>query len=207
MRKIILLSLLICSLQKTQAQSYELQQLLLDVQKLSQLKQILSDMQTGYDVVSKGYTRVRDIASGNFNLHETFLDGLMLISPSVRTYWKMPVIIDDQLNIVKQSQAAIKQYKQSQSFTAQEISYITDVFNNLLKESLQNIEELTTVMSANRLRMSDAERLQAIDRIYAGMKERREFLDGFSKNTSLLDLQRTRDLNDTRMVKQLYKLP
>ncbi|MGY4383932.1 preprotein translocase subunit YajC [Pedobacter sp. UYP24] len=65
----------------SRAQSTEVQQLLLNVEKLSQLKNILSDMKKGYTIVTNGYNAVKNISQGNFSLHEVFLE--------VRS-WHMP---------------------------------------------------------------------------------------------------------------------
>jgi hypothetical protein len=206
-KKIFLCLLLMGGLCKVPAQSFELQQLILDVQKLTQMKQILTDMKTGYDIVSKGYSTVRDIAQGNFNLHEVFLDGLWLVSPTVRQYWKIPVIIDYQVSIVKEYQSAFSRFQKSSSFNPDEILYMGAVYNKLLDQSLKNIGDLTTVITANQLRMSDAERLHAIDHIYSDMQDKMLFVRSFTNNTSLLDLQRTKEQNDTRMMQQLYGIP
>ena len=56
------------------AQSTEIQQLLLNVEKLAQLKKILSNMKKGYEIVSNGYNTIKDISKGNFNLHDAFLE-------------------------------------------------------------------------------------------------------------------------------------
>ena len=78
------------------AQSQEAQQLLLNVEKLSQLKNILSDMKKGYQVISGGYNAIKDISQGNFSLHGIFLDGLMLVSPEVKKYRRVADIISYQ---------------------------------------------------------------------------------------------------------------
>ena len=44
------------------AQSTEIQQLLLNVEKLAQLKKILSNMKKGYEIVSNGYNTIKDIS-------------------------------------------------------------------------------------------------------------------------------------------------
>ena len=54
------------------AQSAEIQQLILDWQKLTELRKILNNMYKGYEIVSKGYSAGKDISEGNFSLHETF---------------------------------------------------------------------------------------------------------------------------------------
>ena len=74
-------------------QSHEAQQLLLDWEKLTQFKKILQDMYDGYKIIHKGYTTIRDISTGNFNLHKGFLDALMEISPVVKRYKRITDII------------------------------------------------------------------------------------------------------------------
>ncbi|MFX9630904.1 hypothetical protein ABTO69_20345, partial [Acinetobacter baumannii] len=75
MKKIIVLLLMCCMLFKGKAQSDEVQQLLLNVEKLAQFKKILQNMYDGYKLLHKGYTAVKNISEGNFSLHKTFLDG------------------------------------------------------------------------------------------------------------------------------------
>ncbi len=45
----------------SKAQSAEVQQLLLNYEKLNQLKNILSDMKKGYQIVSKVYSTIKNI--------------------------------------------------------------------------------------------------------------------------------------------------
>lgn len=207
MKKCVLMLLLTAGMIKGQAQAFELQQLILDIEKLSQMKQILSDMKTGYDIVSKGYSTVRDIAKGSFNLHEAFLDGLWLVSPTVRKYWKIPIIINDEVAIVKAYTSAFSRFKKADLFNPGEIQYISNVYSNLLNQSLKNISDLTTVITANQLRMSDAERLQIIDRIYTDMRNKVSFLGSFNNSTTILGLQRAKEQNDTKAMQQIYGLP
>ncbi len=203
-RKIGLLVLLICPLRQVKAQSYEVQQLLLDWEKLSQIKQILSDMKTGYDILSKGYTTIRDISKGNFNLHETFLDGLWLVSPTVRKYWKIPAIINYQVSIVKEYNTAFNNYKRGGYFNPDEIAYLAQVYGNLFNQSVKNLDDLITILTADKLRMSDGERLAAIDHIYSDMQDKLLFLRDFNNNTSVLALQRTREQKEINAVQNYY---
>ena len=154
------------------AQSQEVQQLLLDWEKLTQFKKILKNMKDGYQIIHKGYTNIKDISSGNFNLHKDFLDALLDISPAVKQYKRIADIINYQLLIVKQYKAAFKQFKEDKNFTMQEIEYIGKVYINLFDESVKNLDELAMVITAGKLRMSDDERMQAIDRIYANKKKK-----------------------------------
>jgi len=84
MKKIIIaISLCICFI-SSNAQSDEVQQLLLNVEKLAQFKKILKNMKDAYTIIFKGYTAVKDLSQGNFTLHKTFLDGLMEVSRAVK---------------------------------------------------------------------------------------------------------------------------
>src|SRR4051812_4125515 len=89
---ILCVPLLFASTQ-SKAQEQEIQQLLLDVEKLAQLKNILTDLKKGYEILSGGYQTIKNISEGNFNLHQTFLDGLLQVSPVVRNYKRVADII------------------------------------------------------------------------------------------------------------------
>ena len=188
------------------AQSYEAQQLLLDWGKLEQMKGILKDMKEGYDVVSKGYSTIRDISQGNFNLHEAFLDGLWLVSPAVRKYWKIPQIINEQLQLVKEYKSAYNNCKSSGLLNPDEIVYIGEVYGNLFNQSLKGLDELTMVLTANKFRMSDDERLAGIDKIYDAMQDKLQFLRSFNNHNSILLLQRSKEQNDVGQMNRLFNI-
>ena len=186
------------------AQSYEAQQLLLDCDKLAQMKSILKDMKEGYKVVSEGYSAISDISQGNYNLHEAFLDGLWLVSPSVRKYWKIPHIINDQLRLVKEYKAAFANCKNSGLLNPDEIVYLWQVYGNLFNQSLKNLDDLTMVLTASQLRMSDDERLAGIDKIYEAMQDKLQFLRSFNHHNSLLLVQRSKEQNDVNQMNRFF---
>lgn len=189
---------------KVSAQAAEIQQLLLNVEKLSQFRQILSDMKKGYQILEGGYNTVRNISEGNFNLHKAFLDGLMQVSPTVRNYRRVADIIDYQIALVKEYRDAYDRFKRDDNFNPQELDYLGHVYNNLLKESLRNLDELATIITAGKARMSDDERLQAIDRIYADMEDKLMFLRHFNNNTTILAVQRAKERNDVQALRKIY---
>ncbi len=191
---------------KTSAQSQELQQLLLNIEKLTQFKQILQDMKKGYVILNGGYNTIKDLSQGNFSLHKTFLDGLMQVSPTVRKYKRVAEIINYQLLLLKESKQGLKSIKSNALFNTEERLYIEKVYVNLFKQSLRNLDELTMVITANTLRMSDDERLQSIDRIYADMQDKLLFLRDFNSKTKLLGLQRSKEVKDVTDISKWYKV-
>ncbi len=142
MKKLVLLFLGGCIVNlKVSAQTYEIEQLLLDWAKLTQMKQILSDMKTGYEVLNKGYSTIRDISKGNFNLHEAFLDGLWLVSPVVRQYHKVTDIINFQVSLVNEYKTAFSGFKRGGWFNPDEINYMGKVYGNLFDQSLKSLDD------------------------------------------------------------------
>jgi hypothetical protein len=186
------------------AQSAEIEQLLLDWQKLSGLKAVLNDMYKGYEIVSNGYEIIKNISEGNFNLHQTFLDGLLAVSPTVQNYKRIADIISDQIMIVKEYKTAYTRFKQDENFTPDEIIYIGKVYGNLFNESVKGLDELMMVITAGTMRMSDDERLSSIDRIYEDMQNKLTFIKYFNNSTSILEVQRVKEKNDVTTMQRIY---
>lgn len=206
MKKIIVLLIVLsaCITTKLSAQSQEVQQLLLNVEKLAQFKQILSDMKKGYQIVSTGYSTIKDLSQSNFSLHKRFLDGLMTVSPTVKKYKRIADIISNQILIVKEYKNAFGRFKQDGNFNPGEIEYLGKVYSNLFKQSLYDIDELMIITTDSKLRMSDDERLKAIDGIYANIQDKLLFLRNFNDNTTILAVQRAREKNDAVTLQKIY---
>jgi hypothetical protein len=205
MKKMILIMLVICSgIGRSYAQSQEAQQLLLNVEKLSQLKNILSDMKRGYEVVSRGYNTVKDIAEGNFSLHEVFLDAMMLVSPEVRKYHRIVDIINAQSDLVSEYKAAFKRFSAGGNFSIAELEYLAKVYGQLFNQSIDNLDQLAMVITAGKLRMSDDERLRVIDHVFAQVQDKLLFLRSFDQQTGILNAQREKEKMEVSAAKRLY---
>ncbi|EHQ24773.1 hypothetical protein [Mucilaginibacter paludis] len=203
---VMILVFLLClaKADKSKAQAQEMQQLILDIEKLTQLKGILSDMKTGYQIYQQGYGSISQLSKGNFDLHSVYLNGLLSINPTVKNYGRVVEIITQQASLISEYKSAYKQFRQSGLFSAAELNYMSNVYTQLVNQSLQNLDDLTNVLTAGKLRMSDDERMRAIDRIYASSSDKLQFLRYFNRQGVLLNIQRSKDIGDTRTVKQLY---
>jgi len=161
-------------------------------------------MKTGYTMIDGGYNEVKSIASGNLNLHTTFLNSLMMVSPAVAKYGKVAEIILEQGYIVTEYEQYYKQFTASGHFSSDELAYMLNVYTSLLQESLQNLSQLADILAGGKLRMSDDERLHAIDGIYTDTNDKLTFLRDFDQQAAILDLQRQHDLNDLNTLQKLY---
>lgn len=187
-------------------QDFEAQQLLLNVEKLAQLKQILENMYTGYKVLHDGYTAIKNISEGSFTIHQIFLDGLLSVSSNVKKYKRVGDIIQYQLMIIRECKEAYRQFRQDKYFTSKEIDYMGGVYGNLADQSLNNLDDLLTLLTAGKLRMSDDERITAIDRIYSNIIDEWTFLKHFNNTTKLLSLARAKQMKDVDKLRTLSDL-
>lgn len=203
MRKSVVMLVVLLNSLTGSAQSQEVQQLLLNVEKLSQFKAILQNMYDGYKMLHQGYTTIKDISEGSFTLHKTFLDALLQVSPAVRNYPKVGDIVALQTNLVKDYKAAFHQFSNDAHFTPGEIAYLGRVYQNLLQKSLESLEDLALVITPQRLRMNDEERLALIDTIYEQVAAQSSFLRKLTSSTWLLSIQRGSEKAEIQLSRKL----
>jgi len=198
---------LMTNLSQAQSITQLLQQLVFDTEKLASMKATLQQMYNGYTTLESGYTNIRDIAKGNFNLHQAFLDALLVISPAVASDPRIPTIINTEYSIVAGCQAANSRWSASGVFTPQELNYIIDTYSALLTRCMQSIEELTMVITADQLRMSDGQRIQAIARIDEETKQQAAMLQQLDNTLSIQTAQRQAAQGDLNTLNSIYGIP
>lgn len=203
---LLVLMLVVAGPLRAFGQSAEAQQLMLNTEKLAQLKGILSSMKEGYEILAKGYGSVKDIAQGNFSLHKGFLDSLLVGSPAVKNYRKVADIISYQRSVVSEYKAALAAFGSADVFNAAELEYLGKVYEGLFKASLQNLEDLAMVVTSSKLRMNDEERFKAIDRIFLDTEDKLVFLRSFNQRAVLLFHQKKKEKREIESLRVYYGL-
>ncbi|HEY8971872.1 MAG TPA: TerB family tellurite resistance protein [Puia sp.] len=206
-KKVALISVLLCMAAmpgRSQSVGQLLEQLALDIQKLSELKTILQDMYHGYEVVDKGYTNIRDIVRGNFDLHKAFLDGLLAVSPTVRQYYRVAAIVDMDRALITEYQAAERSLNASGVFTVDELHYIHGLYASVSVRAGKYLDRLTMILADDALRMSDAERIQSIDVLYRDVVSDLGGLRRCNDALQVQMLQREREIQHINLLKSMY---
>lgn len=188
------------------AQEHETAVLILNLEKLNQLREILQRMYDGYKLVSDGYGKIKKLTSGNFELHDLFLDGLLLVSPTVKKYHRITDIIAYQLRIVREYKRAYNRFAHSGAFDPEQLVDLTEVYAKLFNDSLKSLDELLMIVTARTLRMSDDDRLRAVDRIFGDVEQQLAFLQKFNTQQTMVAIERTRDKAELGTLKALYGL-
>jgi hypothetical protein len=188
---------------KAQSVADLLEQLALDYQKLASMKNTLSQMYKGYEVLTRGYNSVKDVSQGNFTLHRIYLDGLLTASPAVRKYPRVNDIMNDQAALVSEYRSAWNSFSHDPNFKPEELSYMRKLYENLLTAGQKDLDDLSVILSDNQLRMNDAERLAAIDRICIDSHSQLNYLRKYNDQAYKTTLQRSDENNDRQSMKTL----
>ncbi len=186
------------------AQIDALEQLTLDLQKLKELKGILSDMYTYYSIIQQDYEEVKGIAKGNFTLHQTFLDALLTVGASIAGDPAIAIIANDQMALAQIVQAAIKRANSDPYLTPVEVVTLTAKYASLLEAAADDLQELTMVLTSGTLRMSDDERLSAINRVHLRLQQKLRQIRTYQQTITEIDIARAN--GSTATLKNLYGL-
>jgi hypothetical protein len=189
------------------AQSAEAEQLLLNVEKLTRLRALLSDMRKGYEILTQGYGSVREISRGTFTLHQDYLDRLLAVNPEVRNYYKVKEILQFQRQLLSDYRSALPRFRREGVLLPSETAYLEKVYGTILAGSGRDLEELALVLTSSSLRMGDAERLQAIDRLHGSLEGKVRFLRHFRDRAQVLARHRLRAKTDVHSLRRLFRLP
>lgn len=173
------------------------------LQQIAALQVYIGHVQKGYLIAKQGLTTISDIKNNEFNLHKDYFNSLKIVNPNVKNYSKVADISAMQVNIIKVYKEAAKHMKQSDSFNAEEISYINGVFKRLIDDCTKGTDELIAVTTSGRLEMKDDERLNRIDALYTDMRNRYTFVQGFSNEAKLLTASRIKEQNDIQSIRVL----
>ncbi len=174
------------------------------LQQIAALQVYIGYAEKGYKIASTGIHAIQDIKNGEFTLHAAYFSSLKSVNPAIKNAAEVGEIIALQISIVQHFKSAIHSYRQSLQFNNNEISYINNVYTELVADGLQDIDELMNVITNNKLQMTDDERIKEINKLYADMQDKNSFTQSFTNNGFLLAQQRANEANNVGVAKQLY---
>ncbi|MGN6212063.1 conjugal transfer protein TraI [Parafilimonas sp.] len=141
------------------------------------------------------------------DLYSSFYKDLWKVKTIITDYHRVKEIAERQAQLVSEYQHAWNMLRQDKHFTADEINYMAQVYSGILNQTVQNINQLFTVVNSFTTQMSDAERMEIINNVNDEVNKNYNDLHQFNTQNSLLTLSRTKDENDAAMVKWMYSLP
>lgn len=211
MKRYIVISLVLLSL-GTQAQTPNANEWLRQkktqrkylIQQIAALKVYLEYLKKGYKIVDKGLTTIGEIKNGTFNLDKDYLNSLKQVSPVVKNSPKVKEVLVYHHSITSDFRKFLDDCRKDANLTSDEVHYIEDVYQNMLKECEVSIDELTVITTTGEAEMKDDERLLRLDKVHDDMQDKYAFIQGFISSTRLLSLERAKEKNQINGSRNLY---
>jgi hypothetical protein len=140
------------------------------------------------------------------DLYAGYYQELWQIKNAITAYERISQMLTREGQIASQYQQMQTAIKQDKHFTTAEVTSMGNVLSNILKESVNDLNQVYLVIKSFMTQMADADRLRIIDEV--GGRIDRNYSDmqlSYQRNL-MLSLQRAQDENDIAATKALYSL-
>jgi predicted alpha/beta hydrolase family esterase len=139
------------------------------------------------------------------SLYQQYYQELAQVKAIISDYDEVKNIISQQKQLLGEYQSASALFHRDQHFSDEEISYMGNIYDGILQESLRNLNEVLLAVNSFT-QMDDAERMLRIHKASSGMQTNLDHLRQFNQQNVTLSLVRAKDEQDRQSVKQLYGL-
>ncbi|MEO8172593.1 MAG: hypothetical protein ABI581_05905 [Sediminibacterium sp.] len=188
------------------AQVQEIQQLKIDLEKLVQLKLMLSQAKQGYQTLQNGYNCVRDAAKGNFDLHKNYIDGLLKVSVQVKNAPALQRFMDNSALVPIEYRSWYNQLQSKGFLKTDELVLVRSRYRELENTLADELDQLQVILAPGKLRMSDGERIAAIEMLANKSDEQVGVLRKLVKEYTVIAATRAQYQKDKQAVLKLYGL-
>ncbi len=188
------------------AQKQEMEQLQLNMEKLVQLKLMLQQAKQGYQLLQNGYNAVRDAARGNYDLHKSYLNGLLQVSGLVRNTPAVKRITANWVQIQKEYRQWLIQLQGMGAGKFMEMALWKERYQQAGYEMGEVLDQLGVLLAPGGLRMSEGERLAAIEKLAVASDQQLLGLRQFIKEQTVLVAGKVQQEKDRQAMLRLYGL-
>jgi len=137
-------------------------------------------------------------------LYATYYDELNQVRGLIAGYNEVKSVISKQKQLVAEYRQASSLFNHDAHFSPGELQYMGNIYNGILQESLQNLDQLLLAVSSLSTQMDDAERLGRIRQAAKAMQTNLDHLRQFNRQNAGLSLLRAKDAQDRQHMKKLY---
>lgn len=170
------------------------------LQQIEALQVYASYYKAGNNIARNGLGSITGWLNSEYGLHNTYYDKMLFVNPIVKDNKKVSDIIDWQSDILKR----MSNLDKTSNLTTNEKKYISQVKAALFSDCDQQITELQNVVTNNKLKMSDEDRLKRIGIIHTAMQSNYRFASLFSNQIKVYAVQRDKEANSVIVEKKVY---
>jgi hypothetical protein len=176
------------------------------VQQIAALQVYITDAEKGYQIVDKGLSAIGSIKQADLLMHQGYFESLKGVSPMIARSANVSTIAELEREISQAIQLHLSRIRQSGQFTAAELGYVQRVFDKVTAGALDDMNQLSLLLTSGNYQFSDDERMARIELIRKDMQDKYEFAQGFGKEAEMLALSRLKDQNSVNTMQLLYDL-
>jgi hypothetical protein len=162
------------------------------LEQIAAYRTYLSYLNTGYNLVKDRNNLIGLLKQADLDQHRDKYERLKEASPAVRSNPEVQAIIALGEAIVPIADKTAVQAAQAALLQPTEAAYIKRVFDGLLEQCQQVLEELSFLVTDGKVQLTDAQRLERIHALYADMQVKYTFAYSFSREARILNLTRKR---------------
>jgi hypothetical protein len=139
-------------------------------------------------------------------LYRDYFDELQKVKAAVKYYHRVKELIELQAAMISIYKQAIGLFKQDSHLRAAEIEYISDVYSGIFDASVKQLDAVQIVLSSFTTSMTDAQRMEAIDKATLELRRQYDELNRFTSEVKYISIQRSADANEIKKTKSFYGL-
>lgn len=176
------------------------------VEQIAALKVYGDYARKGYAIAGKGWRVIQGIKEEDLKGHSEFLGSLSVINPRIKASPLVAGIITLQAQTVRKIKEVRHRLSTLRKLTDPETKFSNKVLDALLKDCAEGLEELLLLTTSDELTLSDDERLQRLERLYAQMQELYGAASSLGTDVRLLSMRRGRLQAETDHSKNTHGL-
>lgn len=201
MKLTVLILILIVNHTVTRAQSPTIKVML---EQIAALQVYIGHLQQTYSIAKDGLDYIGDKTGKEWDLHQLYFTSLKIVNPKIAKHDQVSEcgvlyrkIRDTDIHFkdVAASSPLLLKYEQK---------YIGQVYDRLVKEADNQMDNLSTVISNNKLEMEDDERLQKINQVYQELENLYQLGRMFGGDITKLIIARERGNSEINQMKQIH---
>jgi len=151
-------------------------------------------------------SEISDWVERHRTLYRDYFQELSEVKSVVAYYHKVRSISEKQLALVREYRRVYDRLRGDSHFTPGEVLYMGEVYTGIIQQSLKNLEDLSLVIHSFQTQMSDAARMERIDRVETALQQNYDDLRAFNSQNIRLALARAKDQRDVQFIKTMYGL-
>jgi hypothetical protein len=149
-------------------------------------------------------SEISDWSQKQKDLYSGYYQELETVKSVIAYYERIKDMTEKQASLVKQYNHAWGLLKSDKHFSVAELEYMQKVYSGILQESVKNLDEILVVVNSFKTQMTDAKRLELIDKAADQVDTNCSDLKEFNNQNYTLSIQRAKSENEVLTLKKYY---